>query len=148
MSLSLVIVPMKTTPLPSVFKILISPTLVSNYSCVLLHPSAISSLWPIPFRNFSLISSIYVFHSQKCAFSKDDPKIWFLLAHLNRGVRTSVCLKYRSMIARKPMLLYEILQQVFSVQFYSLIFSYFDTVFRNSFQWDSQQFACFFPAFP
>lgn len=34
------------------------------------------------------------------------------------------------------------------MQFYNLMFSYFDTVFRNSFQLDSQQFACVFPAFP
>lgn len=76
-SLSLVMPPMKTTPLSSVLKILIRPTLVLNYSCVLLHPSAINSLWTIPFRTFSTISFNMSYIAGSLAFQKWTPKFGF-----------------------------------------------------------------------
>lgn len=99
--------PMKTKLLPSVFKILISPILFLNDSCILLHHSTASSLSTIPFSNLFILSS-HVSCTWKPGFTKVDPKIGFLLAHFKQTEEPEapVCLQYRSNIARKQMLLY------------------------------------------
>lgn len=68
-----------------------SPKPITGFKLLLCF---VASLCNKLLMNYSFQKSLhnlfqYVLHSWKSGFSKVDPKIWFLLAHLNRGVRSS-----------------------------------------------------------